>query len=195
MVTNINQLDPINGIYTYAEYLLWKFEERVELLKGKLFKMSAPSPTHQMVQSNLNIELGLLFKGKKCQIYPAPFDVRLPVKGEIGDAIHTVVQPDLCVVCDPDKIDNRGCVGAPDLLIEIISPGNSKKELKSKFQLYEEAGVREYWVIHPVEEYVIVNVLEDGHYKTLNPIVDDQVCSVIFPTLKIHTKDIFRGGF
>jgi len=121
--------------------------------------------------------------------------VRLPAKGETGDAIHTVVQPDLCVVCDRTKIDSRGCIGAPDLVIEIISPGNSKKELKSKFQLYEEAGVREYWVIHPVEEYVIVNVLEDGHYKTLNPIVDDQVCSVIFPTLKIHTKDIFRGGF
>ena len=192
-ITNINQLDPINGLYTYAEYLLWKFEERVELLKGKLFKMSAPSPAHQVVQSNLNIELGLYFRNQKCQIYPAPFDVRLPAKGETGDAIHTVVQPDLCVVCDRTKIDSRGCIGAPDLVIEIISPGNSKKELKQKFKLYEEAGVREYWVIHPTEEYVIVNVLENNHYKTLSPIVDDQVHSVIFPTLKVHTKEIFRN--
>ena len=192
-ITNINQLDPINGLYTYAEYLLWKFEERVELLKGKLFKMSAPSPAHQVVQSNLNIELGLYFRNQKCQIYPAPFDVRLPAKGEIGDAIHTVVQPDLCVVCDRTKIDSRGCIGAPDLVIEIISPGNSKKELKQKFKLYEEAGVREYWVIHPSEEYVIVNVLENNHYKTLSPIVDDEVHSVIFPTLKVHTKEIFRN--
>ncbi|ASF42043.1 MULTISPECIES: Uma2 family endonuclease [Capnocytophaga] len=192
-ITNINQLDPINGLYTYAEYLLWKFEERVELLKGKLFKMSAPSPAHQVVQSNLNIELGLYFRNQKCQIYPAPFDVRLPAKGETGDAIHTVVQPDLCVVCDRTKIDSRGCIGAPDLVIEIISPGNSKKELKQKFKLYEEAGVREYWVIHPTEEYVIVNVLENNHYKTLSPIVDDEVHSVIFPTLKVHTKEIFRN--
>ena len=192
-ITNINQLDPINGLYTYAEYLLWQFEERVELLKGKLFKMSAPSPAHQVVQSNLNIELGLYFRNQKCQIYPAPFDVRLPAKGETGDAIHTVVQPDLCVVCDRTKIDSRGCIGAPDLVIEIISPGNSKKELKQKFKLYEEAGVREYWVIHPTEEYVIVNVLENNHYKTLSPIVDDQVHSVIFPTLKVHTKEIFRN--
>ena len=192
-ITNINQLDPINGLYTYAEYLLWKFEERVELLKGKLFKMSAPSPAHQVVQSNLNIELGLYFRNQKCQIYPAPFDVRLPAKGETGDAIHTVVQPDLCVVCDRTKIDSRGCIGAPDLVIEIISPGNSKKELKQKFKLYEEAGVREDWVIHPTEEYVIVNVLENNHYKTLSPIVDDEVHSVIFPTLKVHTKEIFRN--
>ncbi len=192
-ITNINQLDPINGLYTYAEYLLWQFEERVELLKGKLFKMSAPSPAHQVVQSNLNIELGLYFRNQKCQIYPAPFDVRLPAKGETGDAIHTVVQPDLCVVCDRTKIDSRGCIGAPDLVIEIISPGNSKKELKQKFKLYEEAGVREYWVIHPTEEYVIVNVLENNHYKTLSPIVDDEVHSVIFPTLKVHTKEIFRN--
>ena len=192
-ITNINQLDPVNGLYTYAEYLLWKFEERVELLKGKLFKMSAPSPAHQVVQSNLNIELGLYFRNQKCQIYPAPFDVRLPAKGETGDAIHTVVQPDLCVVCDRTKIDSRGCIGAPDLVIEIISPGNSKKELKQKFKLYEEAGVREYWVIHPSEEYVIVNVLENNHYKTLSPIVDDEVHSVIFPTLKVHTKEIFRN--
>ena len=192
-ITNINQLDPINGLYTYAEYLLWKFEERVELLKGKLFKMSAPSPAHQVVQSNLNIELGLYFRNQKCQIYPAPFDVRLPAKGETGDAIHTVVQPDLCVVCDRTKIDSRGCIGAPDLVIEIISPGNSKKELKQKFKLYEEAGVREYWVIHLSEEYVIVNVLENNHYKTLSPIVDDEVHSVIFPTLKVHTKEIFRN--
>ena len=192
-ITNINQLDPINGLYTYAEYLLWQFEERVELLKGKLFKMSAPSPAHQVVQSNLNIELGLYFRNQKCQIYPAPFDVRLPAKGETGDAIHTVVQPDLCVVCDRTKIDSRGCIGAPDLVIEIISPGNSKKELKQKFKLYEEAGVREYWVIHLSEEYVIVNVLENNHYKTLSPIVDDEVHSVIFPTLKVHTKEIFRN--
>ena len=194
MVTNINQLDPINGIYTYAEYLLWKFEERVELLKGKLFKMSAPSPTHQMVQSNLNIELGLFFKGKKCQIYPAPFDVRLLKESQDDKNIYTVVQPDICVVCDPEKIDKRGCDGAPDLAVEILSPGNSKKEMKYKYALYEEAQVPEYWIIDPDHQNVLVYILKDGKY--LNPIniVEGNIPSQKFPSLSIHTDDIFSNN-
>ena len=190
-VTNINQLDIANGFYTYADYLLWKFEERLELIKGKVFRMSpAPAIAHQRVSRKLSGELYNFFKGKTCELFTAPFDVILPNANGKED---TVVQPDLCVVCDRTKIDSRGCIGAPDLVIEIISPGNSKKELKQKFKLYEEAGVREYWVIHPSEEYVIVNVLENNHYKTLSPIVDDEVHSVIFPTLKVHTKEIFRN--
>ncbi len=112
-------------------------------------------------------------------------------KGKNNEQILTVVQPDLCVVCDPEKIDEKGCIGAPDLIVEIISPGNSKKEMRNKFQLYEEVGVQEYWIIHPSEEHILVNVLEDGKYRTLRPIVDDYITSVKFPELKIHTSDIF----
>lgn len=191
-VLNINQLDVENGVYTYADYLLWKFEERVELLKGKIFKMSpAPSLKHQKVSSALHGEFHIYFKNKKCQLFSAPFDVRLPKKDEKGDNIHTVVQPDLCVICDESKLDERGCIGAPDLIIEILSPGNSKKEMKNKFELYQESGVEEYWIVNPTDENILVNVLEDGKYRILKPVVDEYITSVKFPELKIHTSDIF----
>jgi len=127
MVTNINQLDPINGLYTYAEYLLWKFEERVELFKGKLFKMAAPSIDHQRISRRLTLLLGNYFIGKPCELFTAPFDVVLPSK-EGTD--NTVLQPDLCVVCDPEKLaDGKRCYGAPDWVLEIVSPSNAEKEL------------------------------------------------------------------
>ncbi|GIM60595.1 Uma2 family endonuclease [Capnocytophaga canis] len=191
-VLNINQLDVENGVYTYADYLLWKFEERVELLKGKIFKMSpAPSLKHQKISMNLSGLLWQFLRGKKCQLFSAPFDVRLPKKEEKGDNIHTVVQPDLCVICDESKLDERGCIGAPDLIIEILSPGNSKKEMKNKFELYQESGVEEYWIVNPTDENILVNVLEDGKYRILKPVVDEYITSVKFPELKIHTSDIF----
>lgn len=190
-ITNINQLD-LNGIYTYADYLLWKFEERVELFKGKILQMSpTPSLKHQKVSFNITLCLGNIFKGKKCQLFTAPFDVRLPLKNEKGDQIHTVVQPNLCVICDENKLDERGCIGAPDLAVEILSPGNSKREMKQKFEIYEEAGVLEYWIIAPSHESILVNTLENGKYRTLKPVVDDYITSVIFPELKIHTSEIF----
>lgn len=191
-ITDINQLDP-NGTYSYADYLLWKFKERVELFKGKILKMSpAPSRKHQEVSMNLIAEMLPIFKGQKCKMYTAPFDVRFPKETTENETIYTVVQPDLCVICDENKLDDRGCIGAPDLIIEILSPGNSKREMKDKFRLYEEAEVREYWIVDPNTESVYINVLENGKYATQNPIVEDVVHSHIFPNLNIHTNDIFN---
>ena len=192
VITNINQLDLVNGIYTYADYLMWKIKDRLELLKGKIFQMGVPSLTHQAVSRNLTILIGNRFYNAPCKLFAAPFDVRLVKKGEKDNEIYTVVQPDLCVVCDADKLDERGCWGAPDLIIEILSPGNSKKELKNKYELYQEAGVREYWLVHPQDEYVIINVLENNQYRVLPPFVDKEVTSVIFPDLSLQTEDIFR---
>lgn len=189
-ITNINQLD-LNKVYTYTDYLLWKFSEKIELLKGRILKMSpAPSRKHQEILRIINRRFDAYFYQQQCNMYFAPFDVRLPKKGETE--IHTVVQPDLCVVCDESKLDERGCLGAPDLIVEILSPGNSKKEMKDKFEIYQEAGVREYWLVYPLDEMVLINVLEDGGYHTQNPIVDDWVTSRIFPELKIHTDEIFE---
>lgn len=188
-ITNINQLDP-NGTYTYADYLLWKFKERVELFKGKILEMSpGPARKHQDVSGNIYLKLGNFFKNKKCKLYSAPFDVRFPNKSD--DNIYTVVQPDLCVICDMEKLDDRGCLGAPDLIIEILSPGNSKREMKYKLDLYEEAGVREYWIVDPNTESIFINILENGKYTTKKPIVEDEIVSYIFPNLKIHTSEIF----
>ena len=192
-ITNINQLDLVNGIYTYADYLMWKIKDRLELLKGKIFQMGAPSLTHQAVSRNLTILIGNRFYNAPCKLFAAPFDVRLAKKGEKDNEIYTVVQPDLCVVCDADKLDERGCWGAPDLIIEILSPGNSKKEMLNKYELYEEAGVREYWVVRPDYKEITQFVLENNKYRTLPPIVEGTIIhSAIFPELSLQTEDIFR---
>ena len=189
-ITSLDQLDLANGIYSYADYLVWKIKERVELLKGKILEMSAPSPIHQEISGNLQGALFVFLKNSRCKLYTAPFDVRFPKKGE--SQVYTVVQPDLCVVCDLEKIDSKGCVGAPVLVVEILSPGNSKKEMKSKFALYQEEGVREYWVVDPERELVFVYVAENKKFKPTIPIADDYVCSTIFPDFKIHTSDLFH---
>lgn len=189
-ITSLDQLDLVNGIYSYADYLVWKIKERVELLKGKILEMSAPSPIHQEISGNLQGALFVFLKNSKCKLYTAPFDVRFPQKGE--SQVYTVVQPDLCVVCDFEKIDSKGCVGAPDLVVEILSPGNSKKEMKSKFALYQEEGVREYWIVDPERELVFVYVADNKKFKPTIPIADDYVYSTIFPDFKIHTSDLFH---
>lgn len=188
-ITNINQLDP-NQLYSYADYLLWKFKERVELFKGKILKMSpAPAPIHQKISGNIHGEMFQYFKGKSCQLFAAPFDVRFP--DEDGN-VTSVVQPDLCIICDEAKIDDKGCLGSPDLIIEILSPGNSKKEMKDKFQLYEEAGVLEYWVVHPIEKNILIFILKEGKYHILPPIVEGDVFSShLFPDLRLNTQDLF----
>lgn len=189
-ITNINQLD-LNGTYSYADYLLWKFSERVELFNGKVFPIETPFTRHQKVSGNIVLGVYQYFRNKKIEVFTAPFDVCLPKrKGETQ--FYNVVQPDLCVICDETKLDERGCNGAPDLIIEILSPGNSKREMKQKIQIYEEADVQEYWIVDPNQESVLVNVLKDGKYHTLNPVLDDFVPSVKFPDLKIHTDDIFE---
>ena len=159
IINNINQLD-LNGSYTYADYLLWHFKERVEIIKGKIFKMSpAPSRFHQDCSWLLTREIDKTFAKTKCNMYAAPFDVRLiNFKDSTDDnKITSVVQPDLCVVCDINKLDDKGCIGAPDLIVEILSPGNSKREMTIKFDLYQENGVLEYWIVdwmqHQIEIY------------------------------------------
>jgi Uma2 family endonuclease len=143
--------------YTYADYLRWNFEERLELLRGKIFQMSGPGTLHQQVSMKLVNRLYNHLQGNRCQVFSAPFDVRLPVKNRRRDnEITTVVQPDICVIGDESKLDERGCCGAPDLVVEILSPGNSKKEVRLKYELYEESGIREYWIINPTEENIVV---------------------------------------
>jgi Uma2 family endonuclease len=187
----------LSGTYTYSDYLSWQWTEMTELIRGKIFKMSpAPSSKHQIVGGNL---FGLLWnhlRGKKCQVFIAPFDVRLPLspKQNSDKEIITVVQPDLCVVCDPTKIDDRGCLGHPDWIIEILSPYTSSKDLREKFDVYEEAGVKEYWVVHPQEQTILVYTLNTkAKYEgMLTPYVrTDKVSSVTLPDLTINLGEVF----
>ncbi|MEX2592477.1 MAG: Uma2 family endonuclease [Anditalea sp.] len=159
--------EPIAGYgpYSYADYLSWQMEEMVEIIKGRLFRMTAaPKRIHQKISLHIATELYRFLKGNSCEVYEAPFDVRLPFNSKKDEEIFTVVQPDICVICDPNKLDEAGCLGAPDLIIEILSPGNNKKELQSKYEVYEESGVTEYWIIHPDEQTLLVYALKGGKY-------------------------------
>ncbi|SEG57394.1 Endonuclease, Uma2 family (restriction endonuclease fold) [Halpernia humi] len=194
-ITNINQLD-MHKTYSYADYVLWKFQERVELLKGKIFKMSpAPNISHQNISLRLTNIIFSSLQNRKCNLFVAPFDVALinKKKSTSENEIFTVVQPDLCIICDAEKLaDGKKCVGAPDLIIEILSPGNSEKEMDIKFDLYEEAGVLEYWIVSPSEKTVLVYALKEGKYIGLKPFSESQtLTSTVFPEIKINLKEVF----
>ncbi len=195
VITNFNELD-LNGSYTYADYLLWQFSERLELIKGKIFAMTpAPSRNHQQVSLKLTREIDAIFINHLCELYVAPFDVRLinHKKSTADNQIFTVVQPDLCVVCDLTKLDEKGCLGAPNLIVEILSKGNSKKDLSIKFDLYEENGVQEYWIVNPDDKSVFIYVLKDGKYIGSRPYtVDFEIQSPTFPELKFGVDKIFE---
>ena len=194
-ITSFSQLDP-NGSYTYADYLTWKFSEFVELIKGKVLRpMSAPVPIHQQYLVNLTSEIHQFLKRQPCRVYAAPFDIRLSHSLENTDTqITTVVQPDICVVCDLTKIDKRGCLGAPDFIIEIVSPGNLKHDTKTKFDLYEEAGVLEYWVVFPGEKTVLAYLLdEQGRYQVAAEYAEPGPMPVaVLPGLAIEWSEIFE---
>jgi Uma2 family endonuclease len=206
MITRFEDLD-LSKIYTYADYLSWKFQDRVELIRGKVFKMSpAPSERHQRISSFLHGEIWAFLKGKQCQVRHAPYDVRLviPAKTDISasrrktarslsdEEIETVVQPDLCVICDPYKIDERGCNGAPDLVVEILSEGNNHIDLDEKFNIYQSAGVPEYWIVYPFEQVLTVYTLnEQGIYQAGKPLVPgDTLHSTILKGIPIDLADV-----
>lgn len=191
-ITDYGRLD-LSASYTYLDYLKWQFKERVELIKGKVFKMSpAPNTSHQKVSMNLTRAFLKDFVGKSCTIFSAPFDVRLPIPKAGKDT--TVVQPDLCIICDESKLDARGCDGAPDLVVEILSPGNSRHEMDTKFGLYEESGVKEYWIVEPAEKAIFVYSLQNGSYVGLRPFVEGmRVESPLFPQLEVDVADVFYG--
>lgn len=194
MITSFDQLD-LTKQYTYADYLKWHFKERLELIKGYIYKMSpAPSRRHQDIVWNLNVTIGNHIKGYPCKAYSAPFDVRLPIKDKKSNQdITTVLQPDICIICDLSKLDDRGCLGAPDLVIEVLSPGNTQNEMNQKFNAYEESGVREYWVVYP--EYGHVNIFlldESGRFVGQHPKVNGEILqSAAFPDLAINLSEVF----
>jgi Uma2 family endonuclease len=196
MITKISQLD-LTKTYTYADYLTWKLNERVELFKGFIMKMSpASSSSHQIYSGRLSYLLMQFLRKSSCQVFAAPFDVRLinKRKSTADKEITTVVQPDISVICDPQKIDERGCLGSPDLIIEIVSKGNTKKELENKFELYQENGVKEYWVVQQGDETVVVFDLVRGKYQYRKIYSNDGIIPVkVIKGLEIDLKEVFEN--
>jgi Uma2 family endonuclease len=194
-ITDISQLD-LNGTYTYADYLTWRLDEWVELIKGKVQRMSpAPRQVHQEAVMRLSGSIFGFLEHGPCKVFPAPFDVRLTTSNANGDAqITTVIQPDICIICDPQKLDGRGCLGAPDWIIEIISPSTASYDTRTKFDLYEEAGVLEYWIVFPGEKSIAAYVLQDGRYQLAGTYYEPGLMpSHTLPELALTWERVFTG--
>ena len=192
--TKIKEPEALNGShYTYADYLNFDFDEMVEIIRGKIFRMSpAPGSLHQKVSRNLCGEAYNYFKNKSCQFFNAPFDVILPKKRKDFMDSDKVVQPDIAVICNSDIIQEKGCFGVPDWIIEILSPHTAKKDIQDKFDLYEEAGVKEYWIIEPSNKTVEVFFLHNDKYQRIKAYtVPDHVSPQLFPDLTFDLNEVF----
>ncbi|MEX2513993.1 MAG: Uma2 family endonuclease [Cyclobacteriaceae bacterium] len=189
--------EPFNsyGYYTYADYLQWRIDEMVELIAGKVFRAAAaPRRIHQELLLKMARKLADYLDHHLCRVFIAPFDVRLPKDSSLPEKIDTVVQPDICVVCDPKKLDERGCLGAPDLVVEILSPGNNQKELKQKYAIYEISGVKEYWIIQPSEQTLLVYSLINGAYQPSRLFTHgDLVQSQVIAGFKLNLSYFFEN--
>jgi Uma2 family endonuclease len=197
-ITQLSDLD-LTAEYSYADYLTWQLTETVELIKGKIQLMCpAPNVKHQRFSAYLSSHIFFYLEKKSCQMFSAPFDVRLYDRNKsllANKEITTVVQPDICVICDITKLDEQGCNGAPDWIIEILSKGNSKKEVKTKHALYAESGVKEYWLVFPYEEVIQQFVLNEDSYQLINSFAEDDIATpYLFPDLEIDLAALFKDN-
>ncbi|MFD1412973.1 Uma2 family endonuclease [Oceanobacillus jeddahense] len=145
--------------------MTWDEEESIQLIDGAIFNISpGPSRKHQQVLRELSAAFSVFLKGKECEVFFAPFDVRLFGQNKKDNEINNVVQPDLSIICDSEKLDDKGCNGSPDMIVEILSPASVKLDCWIKYRLYEEAGVKGYWIVDPVNESVEMHLLTDGQY-------------------------------
>ena len=178
-----------NGRYTYADYLKWEGLHRYQLINGEAFMMASPSVAHQSIVRELLVQFSIWLRGKPCQVFAAPLDVRLFPEEDNSD--NTVVQPDLLVVCDNKKLGKGSVNGAPDLVIEIVSPSNTHSQLFHKFQYYLEAKVREYWVVDPEEKKILVHIYENGRYISAIYKENSRIPATILPGLEIDLDDLW----
>ncbi len=178
-------------VYTYDDYLNWTDDQRIELIDGQIYLMAPPSTMHQRVLREIFTIFSVYLKGKKCEAFCAPFGVKFTEKGEKD--IKTVVEPDIVVICDKSKLDNDGCKGAPDLIVEITSPSTARKDRVEKFNLYEKYGVKEYWIVEPDLKIVNVFALQENNRYGRPEIYteEDKIKVSIFDDLSIDLKDVF----
>ena len=179
----------VERVYTYEDYLNWPEDERVELIDGKIYYMAAPSKTHQMLLARLSAKFGNYLHGRSCDFYFAPFDVRLDLKAKKD----TVVQPDLIVVCDDELLTEKGVVGSPDLVIEILSRSTASHDRVTKYNKYLEVGVKEYWLVDPNLKEVVVNILSSNRYMPKTYKKGDTIKASVLDDLYVNVTDLFEG--
>ncbi|GHV78497.1 hypothetical protein AGMMS49944_02880 [Spirochaetia bacterium] len=176
-------------VYTYADVLEWDDNVHAEIIDGEIYMMAEPLTVHQVIHRELFLSIGNFLKGKPCQVFSAPFGVRPEPKWDNSD--KTRVQPDITVICDKSKIAERGCHGAPDFIIEILSPSTSGLDLNVKFELYQRIGVREYWIVDPKFRKVYVHLLTSGVYTTTSYGDTDTVEVCVLPGCVINLSEVF----
>jgi Uma2 family endonuclease len=174
---------PEPKLYTYADYLTWPEDQRIELVNGVPYMQATPSPKHQAIVMELGRQFANYLLGKECNIYPSPFSVKL--------SEGTVLEPDISIICNRDKIDKQGCNGAPDLIIEVISPSSIKHDRQTKFKEYEKAGVKEYWIVEPEGSIVSVFTLDETQRYGRPEIYDESIVVGSFPDLVIDLGLVF----
>jgi Uma2 family endonuclease len=179
--------------YTYADVLEWEESLRAEIIDGKVYMMSPPVTFHQRISRALFLKIGNFLEGKSCEVFAAPFGVRLFPQEDNSD--NTLVEPDIVVVCDSSKLDDKGCNGAPDMVIEILSPSTASNDCVAKFNNYLKAGVREYWILDPETRTIQVHLLDQEKYTTTVYEADEKKTAAIpvsvLPGCKIDLKTIF----
>lgn len=196
MVTASKKPEAIkNDKYTYEDYENWPDDERWELIDGEPYNMSpSPARKHQDIFGEIFNQFKTFLKGKTCKVYAAPFDVRLPKLGQSKKGTDTIVQPDISIICDRSKLDKKGCIGAPDLIVEILSPSTARKDMLEKRNIYQRHGVREYWIVDPDQEDINVLLLAaDGKYD--EPVTykrGEKIKPSIFEDLEIDLGEVFQ---
>lgn len=154
--------------YTFADFLTWDESERAEIINGGMFLMTTPSRIHQKISFEISRQLGNFLVGKPCEVYPAPFGVRLfEQDGMHPENVDTVIEPDISVVCDKSKLDQYGCKGAPDMVVEVLSPSSLRHDRLVKLNLYQRAGVREYWIADPQNKAVQVFLPDENGFMRI----------------------------
>lgn len=180
--------------FCYADYRRWSDDERWELIDGEAYAMTAPSLGHQSAVGELFRQIANHLVAKPCRPFVAPFDVRLPRPHERDEDTTTVVQPDITVVCDSTKLDERGCRGAPDWVIEVLSPSTAAKDQIQKLAVYERAGVPEVWLVHPTDRIVTVYTQSDAKPGYGKPAIHETVATLspgLFPDLAMDWALVF----
>ena len=187
MPMEVNEALPEYKRYTYEDYCSWDDDKLWELIDGAPYAMATPSRRHQGISMRLSILIGNFLVGKLCKVFAAPFEVRL--NADTYD--DTIVLPDISVICDKSKLNDRGCDGAPDMVIEILSPTTAVRDKVLKFDRYLLVGVREYWIVDPDSNIISVHILKNGEYETRDYRGDTTVYVHVLEGCMIDLAEVF----